>query len=589
MPIVDFSYIPGTIKNPQQSDSSQAAWIDTDKVHFPDGNLTRIPAYEQLSYTEAPNGFNGICRGQYASRLTSNDGVYQFFGTNSHLYVIFRGVQTNITPLKTSATATLGSDPVATTNTSNDLTITYTAHSFAVGDRIKLTGSTAVNGVPADEINAEHIVQTTPTANTFTVTVQTAATSTGSGGGAAIDVFTQIDGGNENQQLGAGYGTGIYGSGIYGAPRFSGGAQIYPRIWSFADFGNEIVMCPGDYTTGDGQRIYVWDGDTAVAPTVLANSPSDCNWVLVSNNSVIALCGSTIKISESGNGTVWSGFTYTQFDVQRAWRLISGINTDEDQVIVFAPRALLLRLVGGEWDLIEFDGNYAISSPQAVSTYRDGVIWYGDNGLYFYYDGGAVRTINNEQNGEFVRDNYNYGKVWHSFMFEDPQHDQVWHFYPSGQDTNSGNYVIINIRDSISFTLGTEQRNSAQKPEMIQRQFYMTDNTSIWSHFIIDDSSTEIPWTAKSAYTYIGDGFLRAQVNNIYPDLFVNDSLTLNIKGRDYPQSEEVDFGNYTINAAQRNIYTRAAGRLTSYAFSGTKEFTLLGMKLDVVGRGTRL
>jgi len=116
-------------------------------------------------------------------------------GTNTRLYDLTASSATNITPVKTATTAiansldtyyaTLGNDPIATTDSSTTLIVTDTAHKFKVNDTVTLSGATATNGVPAGEINTDHLVRAVTT-NTFSIIVSTAATSTGSGGGASV-------------------------------------------------------------------------------------------------------------------------------------------------------------------------------------------------------------------------------------------------------------------------------------------------------------------------------------------------------------------------------------------------------------------
>ena len=73
---------------------------------------------------------------------------------------------------------------VATTSGSTTVTFHHTAHGLAVGDTVVIIGSTDVGGVPASDLNKSHTVASVPNANSFTVTVATAATSTAVGGGA---------------------------------------------------------------------------------------------------------------------------------------------------------------------------------------------------------------------------------------------------------------------------------------------------------------------------------------------------------------------------------------------------------------------
>jgi flagellar hook protein FlgE len=81
---------------------------------------------------------------------------------------------------------TLGANPIATTNTSNVVTITQAGHGFVTGQVIAISGVPgAINNIPASELNASHVITVTGV-NTYTITVTTAANANGSGGGAAV-------------------------------------------------------------------------------------------------------------------------------------------------------------------------------------------------------------------------------------------------------------------------------------------------------------------------------------------------------------------------------------------------------------------
>ena len=77
---------------------------------------------------------------------------------------------------------------VATTSGSTTVTFHHTAHGLAVGDTVSITGSTSVGGIPSTTLNKTHTVASVPNANSFTVTVATAATSTAVDGGAYVYV-----------------------------------------------------------------------------------------------------------------------------------------------------------------------------------------------------------------------------------------------------------------------------------------------------------------------------------------------------------------------------------------------------------------
>lgn len=80
----------------------------------------------------------------------------------------------------------LGTDPFATVNTSAVVTVTHSTHGLTTGKKVYFQGlSGAVNGIPAAEFGVEHAI-TVVDPNSYTVTLTTPATSTGSGGGANV-------------------------------------------------------------------------------------------------------------------------------------------------------------------------------------------------------------------------------------------------------------------------------------------------------------------------------------------------------------------------------------------------------------------
>lgn len=648
-------------------------WSDTDKVHFPDGKLTPIPAWSSAKFNFGNiSNLIGTCRSQWATKLSGTGSPYRFYGTHSHLFVEHQGALYNITPLRGQRAYDLGADPLEvhsgdatltitatahglsvgdhitlsgatdiggvnaatyiniehhvatvpdadtitvemtttasssatgggslisvlsleavaslsnpldTTNGSKVVTVNYTAHGLSTGDRIKLSDSSATGGVPDSELNAEHII-TVVDDDSFTIIVTTAATSdVTAGGGTDIHIFTQIVYGNENQSLGTGFGYGTFGYGIFGNPFVSDSTQQYPRIWSLDNFGNDVVICPGDYLAGDGQKIYIWSGDTDVAPTVLTNAPENCNWVNVVNNAIVALCDDSIRICEIGNGTVWSGLTATTIDVQRAFRLISSNSVGEKASIIFAPEPYYLAYVGGEWDLVELNAQYPIIAPLAAAQFTGGLLWVDVSSRLCYFNGSSVDVIINDQNGEYIRKNINNNAAWTVFLFHDPKHKQVWTFWPSTGETSPDQYMIFNPAHP-SFTLGALNRTSSQRPYILDNSFYMTNGNDAYSHFT--GAVTDFNWYGQSAYFFTANGEYRMKATTAITDC--SGTATLTMYGLEYPQAAPVEYNSFSVSGKLMHI--RAAGRLLSTKFSGDSDFTLEGIKIDILQQGRRI
>lgn len=493
---------------------------------------------------------------------------------------------------------TLGSNPITATNTSSVVSIAYTGHGLQADDRIMLQGATATGGITATELVGEFLVTAVTDADNFTVTTAGTATSDATGGGSVVRIYKQIAAGNENQGFFSGYSAGIYGSGTYGTDRSGGSVQTYPRIWSFGDFGNSVIMCPGDYTAGDGQKLYIWSGDLDVAPRVLdgylfPNAPDNANWVTVIANQIVTTCEAQLIIATtdptSGGATfpaVGSGSLLGDIiPVKRTSRLLSIATFDEKVAVVFAPRPMILRFSGGTWELLDEIGvDFPIVSPQAWCRFNDGVMWYAQDGNYYFFNGSGVQAIKNSMNGEWVRRNTNKNAEWTSFMLADQKHNQAWHYFPTGDSQNPDYYVIFNPADS-SFTLSEQSRTSSQRPSVIENVFYMADGSTIYRSFTKE--TPDFAWSAQLAY-FAFDNQNRYRLHQLEHDFYLDSDVDVTIYGREFYNGPETNWGTYTLSTSSNLITVKGAGKYVSLKFSGQGDAMLGGLKIYAARQGNR-
>lgn len=532
--------------------------------------------------------------------VPDGDTITVEMGTNASSTVASGG-GANVIARGMEAAATLGTDPISVTDTLNDVTITYTAHGLAVGDRIKLFGvSGAVGGVPVAELNAEHIVATVPDADSFTIDASTAATSTTAGGGSDIAIFKQIPAGNIDQKDATGYGLGEYGEGIYGVGGPAVSAQEFPRIYSFGDFGDNVILCPGDYITGDGQKIYLWDGDTTKAPTIVPNAPTDTNWIDVINNHIVALRGNSIGISAIGDQTDWSGLSSYRQEVQRAWKLVSTMTLNEKEAVIFTTDfALRIRFVGGQdiWDISDLYEDDGIIAPNAACSLDGRVYWRGVKGSYVH-DGSIPTRIKNTQNDEWIFDNIEAGKAWKSFCFSDNERSEWYFYFPTDGSDEPSDYLIHNVigmegLPNGSFTLGLMDRTAGQKPNVVDGRFYMVnafqESTAgtPYLHFI-NDGAVTFDWSATTSEAYLFQGEARGMIDTIFPDSTQSGAATFTMRTREYPQGTLYNANAVTITGSTPYTTVYAAGKIVGMTFSGSSQFTIGAWKMNVrkLGRG---
>lgn len=198
MPIIPILSKAGVQYSTDFTEFSTPHYVSADKIRFVDGYPEKIGGWESITIDD-DLPVNGAARSIFSYNLSRNERY--LIGTHSNLYYLIGSKLTNVTPLVTATTAiansldsnyaTLGTDPISTVDGSTTVTITDTATKVRVGDTIELSGATTTNGVPNTELNTTHFVRT-QSINSYTFTVTTAATSTGSGGGASVVQATPI-------------------------------------------------------------------------------------------------------------------------------------------------------------------------------------------------------------------------------------------------------------------------------------------------------------------------------------------------------------------------------------------------------------
>ena len=159
--------------------TNEGGYYESDKVRFRQGTPEKIGGWQRLS----SNTFLGICRGMW-NWITLLGRNYLGLGTNLKYYIENGGVYYDITPYRTfDSTGTLTNPFTTNLGTPTSVSVASAAHGLYIGDVVFFTGSTAVGGIPAVELNTRHVVATVPTSGTFTIVVTTPATSVATGGG----------------------------------------------------------------------------------------------------------------------------------------------------------------------------------------------------------------------------------------------------------------------------------------------------------------------------------------------------------------------------------------------------------------------
>ena len=209
MPYQNIALRPGIVRE-TTSYANEGGWFDCDMVRFRYGVPEKLGGWEKYS----ANSFQGTCRALHNWILLDGSNVLGL-GTNLKYYIETGLTFHDVTPVR--RTASLTAAALVTTNTEKTIRVTDAGHGAQAEDFVTYTGLSAVNGVPAADLNIEHQITQVVDSNVYVITVASAATSTGAGsGGDTFIAKYQVNVGPSTSAGGTGWGAGLWGGQVLG-------------------------------------------------------------------------------------------------------------------------------------------------------------------------------------------------------------------------------------------------------------------------------------------------------------------------------------------------------------------------------------
>jgi len=199
---------PGFDKQSTPSDA-EGRWVDGDNVRFRYGEPEKIGGWEAL----VNDKIVGAARAQHV--WANTDGKrFAAIGTDKVLVIYYEGAFYDVTPLETDNFQTGGN--ITTTNASTTVTITTSgSHNLEVGEITTFANAGSFNAAQtgftaADFDDKVFEVQSVPTTTTFTITMPSAETGSGTTNNGTIDVHPYEPVGPLNASYGYGWGTYLW-------------------------------------------------------------------------------------------------------------------------------------------------------------------------------------------------------------------------------------------------------------------------------------------------------------------------------------------------------------------------------------------
>ncbi|UMO76001.1 hypothetical protein [Planktothrix phage Pra-JY27] len=516
--------------------SARGRYVGADKIRFRNGFPESIGGWVRA----IPAKLDGVCRSIYPF-TTLGGGRNAAFGTHKRAYVWWRANELyDITPLVIDAT--LGTDPISTEDGSNRVGVDFGLLAVSVANAIIISGATAVGGISAGLINGEHeIVEIVGTVAYFEVDAE--ATSTATGGGAAVEFQALYPIGPVDSVSAGSWGAGSWGQGPWGGDTSGGsGLILVPlRRWSFTSWGEDLLTCPQD------GPIFYWQDN---APSTRAEAIADmmgASQVPVAARQVCLLTDARIVVafgvnpiggsdqdpllvrwSDNENFLEWdptvSGSSAGELHFSSGSAFITAIQAPSE-ILAWTDTALFsVRSTGGA-DIVGITlitPNAQIAGQFAATIAGDAVFWFGPHGFFRY--AGAVQRLECPVEDR-VRRLLNDFRIAKTFASANATFNEVqWHFV--SEDSPDGEpdaYVKFNYIENV-WDVGTMSRSAwADRGIFTHPLAVRPDGRVVFHEIGTDDAAEDVP-AAIPSFIETGpieiddSGYYFIAVREIIPD-----------------------------------------------------------------------
>ena len=500
--------------------TSEGGWYECDKIRFRQGTPEKIGGWQRISDAT----FLGICRSLW-NWVTLGGQNLIAVGTNLKYYIENGGAYNDITPIRATVVLT---NPFETTSGSPIVEVTDVNGGYTDGDFVTFSNATAVGGLT---LNAEYQLTETTTNNVYTIDAGTNASSSATGGGTVTATY-QINVGPAFAIPLVGWGASSWGVGAWGVGDSS---TTSLRIWSQANFGEDLIFAPRD------GPIYFWDATTGltVRGALLTGTdiPTSQKLILVSdvNRFVFAFgannLGSSqpnpmlIRWSDQEDATNWSPSSTNQ-----AGDIILSNGTEivaaqqaRQEVLVWTDSALYaLQYVGAPavWTAQSVGENTSIASQNAVGWANGVAYWMGRDKFYMY--DGRTQPLECDLR-KFIFNDFNTLQYEQVFCGTNESYHEIWWWYCSSSSSVADKYVVYNYVEKVWY-YGNMSRTAWLDSGLRDFPLGATYSNNLVNHEQgVDDNEglTTAPIAAyiSSAQFDLEDGHQFAFIWRILPDI----------------------------------------------------------------------
>ena len=369
--------------------------------------------------------------------------------------------------------------------------------------------------------------------------------------GTAYDITpTGFTTGADDAEINTAFGGTYYGTGLYGVKRPSGGAFQETDVWTLDNWGEYLV----GVATQDG-KLYEWQLDTATPAAQIANSPTSCKSLLVTEERFIFALqagGNPRKIawSDREDNTTWTpAATNEAGDIE--------LQTHGEIMCAARMRGRSIILTNVDAHIATYQGPPYVYGFERVGTacgavsrnsliaIDQGAFWMGKESFYMF-DGSVARQMPCDVQ-DYVFEGMNKNQITKVCAVHNSEYGEIWWFYPSQGSTECDTYVSYDYLEK-HWEIGSLDRTTGADQGVFDEPLWVDATGVIYEHELHGVSHGSLTPFAETGPISLGNGDSVMRVNELIPDEETQGDVNFTFKTRFYPNDTERSYGPYTAS-----------------------------------------
>jgi hypothetical protein len=368
--------------------------------------------------------------------------------------------------------------------------------------------------------------------------------------GTATDITpTGLTAGRIDANINTAYGGGFYGNEEYGLPRADTETILPATTWSLENWGEYLLAMSYD----DG-KLYEWQGNPATDAALIANAPTDCTGLMVTEERFVVCFGAggdprKVQWSDREDNTTWTPAATNEagdINLQTNGVILAGLRTRGQSLILTTEDAHTLTYSGPPfvYGVERVGTSCGLIAARAAASVDNGVIWMGLRG-FFVYSGGRVQSVPCDV-ADYVFSDINKDQRSKVSCVVNSAWNEIWWFYPSADSLECDRYVAYDFVENIWIT-GEMDRTAGVDRGVFRYPMFIASDGELYEHEIGYSYGSSTPY-AETGPISIGAGDNLMNVVELIPDEKTQGDVTATFKTRFYPNGSESEYGPFNMS-----------------------------------------